>query len=104
MRLKPANSEVDVADRSRINRLRRLPEIESGDDNAFGRQRSVDADIVSPIAVVPCAAVHINDSRKGSSATGLVNASQPRLACLALILHIPDVYFVFDVFIHGRNL
>src|SRR5918995_782432 len=93
MRLKPANSEVDVADRSRITLLRRLPEIESSDDNPLGRQRSVDADIISPIAVVPRAAVHVDDRRKGSCASGSVDASQPRLISLALILHIPHVYF-----------
>ena len=64
MRFKPANRQVDVTDRSGIARLRRLPEIDSGHQNALGRQCFVDAGVISPIAVVPRAAVHVHDGRK----------------------------------------
>ena len=59
--------------------------------------------IVSPIAVVPRTAVHVDDGRKRSRSFGLINASQPRLACQRLILDIPHIYFVFDVTDHGGN-
>src|SRR6266511_342727 len=104
MRFEPANSEVDIADRSGITRLRRVMEIERGDQDTLGRQRSVDAGIIGPIAVVPRAAMHVDDGRKWSGSLGLINASEPRLACLVLILDIPLVYFVFIIVDHGGNL
>ena len=64
MRFEPANRQVDVADRSGIARLRRLAEIDSGHQDALGRQRLVDAGVIRPIAVVPRAAVHVHDGRK----------------------------------------
>jgi hypothetical protein len=34
----------------------------------------------------------------------LINASEPRFACLALRFDISFVYFVFNVIVHGGNL
>jgi hypothetical protein len=34
----------------------------------------------------------------------LINARQPRLASLPLILDIPHVYFEFTIILHRRNL
>jgi hypothetical protein len=104
MRLEPANAQIYVTDRSRIARLGRLAEIECSDHDAFGRQRSVDAFIIGPIAVVPRAAMHVDDGRKRSGSFGLINASEPGLPCQALILDIAHVYFVFSVIDHGGNL
>src|SRR5215510_694870 len=104
MRFEPANPKVDVTDRSGIARLRRLPEIERGYQNAVGGQRLVDASVVSPITVVPRAAVHVDDGRMWSCSLGLIDASQPGFTCQRLILDIPHVYFKFAVGFHGRNL
>src|SRR5439155_9901603 len=41
MHFEPANSEVHVADRSRIARFRRLEKIDSGHQDAPGRQRLI---------------------------------------------------------------
>src|SRR5437773_1277620 len=80
MQFKPANSEVHVADRSRIARLRWLAEIDSGHQDAPSRQRLIDTGIIRPIAVVPRAAVHVDDARKWAGSFRLIDASQPRLA------------------------
>src|SRR5262249_23487164 len=103
VQFKPSHGQIDVANRRGIARLRRLAKIDGGHKDALGGQRLVDATIVSPIAVVPCASVHINDGRKWPRSLGLIDASQPRFARLLLILDIPHVYFVFIV-IHGLGL
>jgi len=48
--------------------------------------------------------VHVNDGRKGSCSFGLIDASQPGLACQGLILDIVHVYFEFAVGFHAGNL
>jgi hypothetical protein len=79
-------------------------EIDGGHYDAFDRQRSVDAGIIGSIAVVPRAAVHVDDGRKWSCPFGLIDASQPGLPRLALILDIPHVYFEFVFAGHAGNL
>src|SRR5262245_13687106 len=102
--LEPTRSKINVADRSRIARLRRLAEIQRGDENPSGRQRTVDASIVQPIAVVPRAAVHIDDAREWPASFGLINTRQPRLARQALILDVPLFDFELLVGFHAGNL
>src|SRR4029453_5472032 len=72
--------------------------------DAVGRERAVDASIGDPIAVVPRAAVHVNDGRKWSASFGLIDASQPGLASQVLILDVPLVYFEFAVGFHAGTL
>src|SRR5258706_3282965 len=104
VRLEPANCQIYIADRSGISRLRRLAEIDRRHNDAFGRQRAIDANIVSPITVVPRAAMHIDDAGKRSAAFGLINASEPRFSPQPLILDIPLFDFVFVAIGHGENL
>ena len=70
----------------------------------MGRQRSVNAGIIHPIAVMPCAPMDIDKGRKWSGALRLIDPSQPRPAGLALIFDIPLFYFVFSLVHHGGNL
>jgi hypothetical protein len=79
-------------------------EVESGNHNALGRQRSIDTGIVVQVAVVPSAAVHIDDGRKRPCAFGSVNPRHPGFAILALILDIMLIYVVFVMAVHGANL
>ena len=104
MQFEPANSEIDVADRSGIARLRRLPKIDSGHEDTIGRQRFIDAGITIPVAVVPRATMHVDDGREWSGPLGLVDPNQPGLAGQLLILDISYVYFVFSVGVHAGNL
>src|ERR1700756_3751211 len=103
MRFEPANSQVDIANRRRIARFRRLPKIDSGHQDALGRQRLVDTAIIGPVAVVPRAAMHVNNSGKWSRSFGLIDASQPWFVCQVLIREISHVYFELVV-AHGPAL
>ena len=80
MHFEPANSEVHITDRSGIARLRWLAEIDSSHQDAPSRQRLIDTGVIRPVAVVPCAAVHVDDARKWAGSFRLIDASQPRLA------------------------
>ena len=86
MRLEPANSQVHITDRSGIARLRWLAEIDSSHQDAPSRQRLIDTGVIRPVAVVPCAAVRVDDARKWSGSFRLINANQPGLACQVLAL------------------
>ena len=104
VRLEPANSQVHITDRSGIARLRWLAEIDSSHQDAPSRQRLIDTGIIRPVAVVPCAAVHVDDARKWAGSFRLINANQPGLACQGLIFDIPHVYLEFAVGFHAGNL
>src|SRR4029434_6363598 len=86
VRFEPAGPEAHVADRSRIPIFPRLAKIERGNDNPLGGQRAIDALVVQPVAVVPRAAVDIDDAREWPASLRLIDARQPRLARQALIL------------------
>jgi len=104
MRFEPTYTQVYVADRGRIARLRWLPEIEGCHHHTPGGQGPIDPDIIVPIPVVPCTAVHVDDGRKGSGSFGLIDASQLGLATLVVILDVLFVYFEFAVACHAANL
>jgi hypothetical protein len=103
MRFEPANRHVHVADRRRIACFGRLSKIDRSHQYAPGCQRLVDTGIIGPVAVVPRAAVHVNDGGKWSRPLGLIDASQPGFVCQVLIRDIPHIYFELVV-VHGSAL
>src|SRR4030095_15861044 len=104
VRFEPAGPKVHVADRSGIARFRRLAEIERSDENPPGGQRPIDPLVVQPVAVVPRAAVDIDDAREWPASLRLIDARQPRLARQALILDVPLFDFELLVGFHAGNL
>src|SRR5262249_27971975 len=104
MCLQPARCEIHVTNRSRISGFGRLPKLHRAHHNTSTRELSVDTSIIHPVAVMPRAAVHVDDGRKRPGSSGLINPHQPRLSCETLILDIPFIDFIFCSVHHGGNL
>src|SRR5262245_37566770 len=94
MRLQPADPVVDVLERRRIRRLRRVAEFDREHDDAAGAEIEGGVLPVGAVLAVPGAAMNLHDGRKRSLPCWLIQASQPDLVAIPLIDDVADLEFV----------
>jgi hypothetical protein len=98
----PAHAVIYVGHRARIGRIRRIAEIERGDDDAAPRDRHVDRVVIGAVAFAPCAAMRLDHRRKRSRTARLEDAGEERLVAMPQVFDLLDIDLV--LLVHGASI
>ena len=94
MGLQPADAVVDVLERRRIGRFRRVAELEREHDDAAAHQIHGGLLTVGAVLVVPGAAVHLDHRRERTGACRLIEPRHALLAAISLVDDVSDLELV----------